>query len=85
MNSLPSGSSAHRPAPAGPDAAAVIARLTEQAARFEAILDAHPERISVVDPSTHEVLFANRRCREDLRRDPVGQVCWQAVMISPTL
>jgi signal transduction histidine kinase len=79
MNSLPSGSSAHRPAPAGPDAAAVIARLTEQAARFEAILDAHPERISVVDPSTHEVLFANRRCREDLRRDPVGQVCWQAL------
>ena len=79
MNSLPSGSSAPGPAPAGPEAAAVIARLTEQAARFEAILEAHPERISVVDPATQEVLFANRRCREDIGRDPVGLVCWQAL------
>lgn len=58
---------------------AVIARLTEQAARLLTILEAHPDRISVVDPDTHEVLFANRRCREDIGRDPVGQVCYKAM------
>lgn len=79
MDPNPSGNSTRPPVTSGPDADVVIARLTEQAARFLAILDAHPERISVVDPSTHEVLFANRRCREDVGRDPVGRTCYEAM------
>ncbi|MBK7048983.1 MAG: hypothetical protein IPH48_21265 [bacterium] len=79
MSHSSSGSSADRPVAsdkAGADR--VIAHLTEQNNRFLAILDAHPERISVVDPGTHEILFVNRRYRESLTLDPVGQACFRA-------
>jgi signal transduction histidine kinase len=73
MDPSHTGSSAQSPA------GEAIARLTEQAARLLTILEAHPDRISVVDPDTHEVLFANRRCREDIGSDPVGRVCYEAM------
>lgn len=73
MDPSHTGSSAHSPA------GDTIARLTEQAARLLTILEAHPDRISVVDPDTHEVLFANRRCREEIGSNPVGQVCYKAM------
>lgn len=57
--------------------AAMVAGLAEQNARFLAILDAHPERISVVDPATYEVLYVNRCYREHLSRDPVGGICYR--------
>jgi len=54
-----------------------VNRLSEQNAHFMAILDAHPERISVVDPATNRVLYVNRHYRERLARDPVGHVCYE--------
>lgn len=92
-NGNPAGSAAAQsPATGGPAPAAAVspvdraaaldadvARLADQNARFLVILDAHPERISVVDPASHEVLFANRAYREALGQDPTGRTCFEVL------
>ncbi|MFH1035791.1 MAG: response regulator [Pseudomonadota bacterium] len=47
--------------------------------RFRAVLDSLDARVYVADLQTHEVLFANRKTRQDAGQDPEGQVCWQAL------
>ena len=55
------------------------AELKEQHARFVAVLESFPEVLYVADPKTHEVLLVNRRYRELLGRDPVGETCYSAL------
>ena len=41
------------------------------------LFDSIGEAIYVTDPSTNEVLFANKTLRDLLERDPVGRVCYE--------
>jgi len=54
-------------------------RLHRQWEVFETTLDGIPQAVYVVDPSTYEVLFANKQILQLAESDPTGKKCFQAL------
>ncbi len=53
--------------------------LKEGHERFLAIMDSIDARIYVSDMATHEILFVNKRIKDEHDRDLVGEICWKAL------
>ncbi|NCD34997.1 MAG: PAS domain S-box protein [Spartobacteria bacterium] len=47
--------------------------------QFMTVLESIPEVIYVADRQTHEILFANRTLKEQLKNDPTGKRCYEAI------
>ncbi|MBI4798752.1 MAG: response regulator [Desulfarculus sp.] len=53
--------------------------LFQSQERLRAVLDSLDAWVYVADLETHEVLFANRKLRQDIGQDPQGRPCWQTL------
>ncbi|MCP4695046.1 MAG: PAS domain S-box protein [Desulfobacterales bacterium] len=52
--------------------------LKERRERFLTVLDSMDAHVYVADMETYEILFMNKRMREEYGRDMVGEICWKA-------
>lgn len=57
--------------------------VSNERKQFLSILDCIPELIYVSDFNTHKILFTNKKFKELIGRDVIGEVCYQALHDEP--
>lgn len=53
--------------------------ISTERKQFLSILDSIPENIYVADMNTHEILFANKKMKEEIGKDVTGELCYKGI------